>query len=288
MQVEEYALKLSAGDFASRPKTKAKPQRRDSASWSTRTFPIGEGTWTDVEPGEYSISDCAVLKKLILLRHGNLPRENDGAIEFWLLRFPCEQNFKGLQSGSIPFGMNPICQRVTNLSEFIAKQVPCQSDLFLKHEANVQTLLLDIRMMVFLMQLTVPSAAPIQLSKCVNPDQLKTERLETICANMERVGWPTQTSLPWWRWRRCIHHPSARRSLTNPQHQRSQKRNVFKLAPLGSGQTFTLVAPVLSVPGISPEVLQRVLSQANRPHVWWPPPRLPAFSPPGGSRRFFL
>ena len=42
---------------------------------------------------------------------------------------------------------------------------------------------------------------------------------------------------------------------------------VFKLAPLGSGQTFTLVALNLSVPGISPEVLQRVLSQVNRPHV---------------------
>ena len=42
---------------------------------------------------------------------------------------------------------------------------------------------------------------------------------------------------------------------------------VFKLAPLGSRQTFTPVTPDLSVPGISPEVLQRVLSQANRPHV---------------------
>ena len=42
---------------------------------------------------------------------------------------------------------------------------------------------------------------------------------------------------------------------------------VFKLAPLGSGQTFTLVAPVLCVLGVSPEVLQRVLSEANRPHV---------------------
>ena len=41
----------------------------------------------------------------------------------------------------------------------------------------------------------------------------------------------------------------------------------FKLASLRSGQTFTLVTPELSVPGISPEVLQRVLSQANRPHV---------------------
>ena len=38
---------------------------------------------------------------------------------------------------------------------------------------------------------------------------------------------------------------------------------VFKLVPLGTGQTFTLVTPELSVPGVSPEVLQRFLSQAN-------------------------
>ena len=42
---------------------------------------------------------------------------------------------------------------------------------------------------------------------------------------------------------------------------------VFKLAPLGSGQTFAVVAPGLSVPGVSIEVLQRLLSQANRLHV---------------------
>ena len=42
-----------------------------------------ELAWTDVEPGEYSISDYEVSKKLIhLLRHGTPPRENDGAIEF--------------------------------------------------------------------------------------------------------------------------------------------------------------------------------------------------------------
>ena len=38
---------------------------------------------------------------------------------------------------------------------------------------------------------------------------------------------------------------------------------VFKLASRGSMQTLTLVAPDLSVPGVSPEVLQRVLSQAG-------------------------
>ena len=64
-----------------RSKAKAKPQRRESASSSTRTIPIGERSWTDVEPGEYSISDYDVSKKLIhLLRHGSLHRENDGAI----------------------------------------------------------------------------------------------------------------------------------------------------------------------------------------------------------------
>ena len=87
MQFEEYALKLNAGDFASRSKTKAKPQRRDSAGSSTRTIPIGERTWTDVEPGEYSISDYEVSKKLIrLLRHGSQPRDDDGAIEFWRIK----------------------------------------------------------------------------------------------------------------------------------------------------------------------------------------------------------
>ena len=66
---------------------KRKPQRRDSASSSTRTLPIGERTWTDVEPGKHSLSDYPVSKKLIhLLRHGSLPRDNDGAIEFWRMK----------------------------------------------------------------------------------------------------------------------------------------------------------------------------------------------------------
>ena len=49
---------------------------------------------------------------------------------------------KGLRSGSINYGMNPICQHTTNLSEFMTKQVLCRSGLYLKHEPNVKTLLL--------------------------------------------------------------------------------------------------------------------------------------------------
>ena len=83
VQFEEYALRLNASDCACRSKAKAKPQRRKLAGSSTRTIPIGERIWTDVEPGEYSISDYEVSKKLIrLLRHENLPREDDGTIEF--------------------------------------------------------------------------------------------------------------------------------------------------------------------------------------------------------------
>ena len=77
-------LKLSVLASASRSKAKAKSQRRISACSSTKTVPIGERLWTDIEPQEYLLSDYSVSKKLTnLLRHGSLPREDDGAIEFW-------------------------------------------------------------------------------------------------------------------------------------------------------------------------------------------------------------
>ena len=94
MQCEDYALKLNVGDFASQAKAKAKPQKRDFASSSTRTFPIGERTWTDVEAGKQLLSDYPVSKKLIhLLRRGSLPRDNDGAIEFWRIKDHLQNHF---------------------------------------------------------------------------------------------------------------------------------------------------------------------------------------------------
>ena len=94
MHFEEYALKLNASDFASRSKAKTKPQRRDSASSSTRTIPIRERTWTDIEPQKYSLSDYPVSKKLVnLLRHESLPRDNDGAIDFWRIKDNLQTSF---------------------------------------------------------------------------------------------------------------------------------------------------------------------------------------------------
>ena len=94
VQFEEFALKTNVLAFACRSKAKAKPQRREPAGSSTRTIPIGERTWTDVEPGEYPISDHEVSKKLIrLLRHGILPGEDDGAIEFWRIKDDLQKYF---------------------------------------------------------------------------------------------------------------------------------------------------------------------------------------------------
>ena len=54
---------------------------------SARTLPIGEREWTDVEPEDYSPVDYPVSKQLsALLRHGRLPREDDGAIEIWRIK----------------------------------------------------------------------------------------------------------------------------------------------------------------------------------------------------------
>ena len=84
MQFEDFALTTNVLAFASRTKAKAKPRRRTPACSSTRTVFICESSWTDVEPGTYSHIAYTVSKRLsTLLRHGHLPREDDGAIEFW-------------------------------------------------------------------------------------------------------------------------------------------------------------------------------------------------------------
>ena len=57
MQFEDYALKTNVLAFASLSKAEAKPRRRTLASLSTRTVPIGERTWTDIEPEDHSPVD---------------------------------------------------------------------------------------------------------------------------------------------------------------------------------------------------------------------------------------
>ena len=99
MQFEEFALKTNVLAFASRSKAKAKPRRRTPACSSTRTVPICERSWTDVEPGTQSHIAYPVSKRLsTLLRHGHLPREEDGAIEFWRLKDCLRNDFEQLST----------------------------------------------------------------------------------------------------------------------------------------------------------------------------------------------
>ena len=51
VQLEEYASKLDAKDFACRSKAKAKPQSREFAGSSPRTVPTGKRTWTELNQG---------------------------------------------------------------------------------------------------------------------------------------------------------------------------------------------------------------------------------------------
>ena len=84
--------------FAKRSKAKAKPQRRTLASSSTRTLPIGERKWTDIEPETDSPIAYPVSKRRsTLLRHGHLPREEDVAIEFWKLKDYLRNEFEHSQ-----------------------------------------------------------------------------------------------------------------------------------------------------------------------------------------------
>ena len=55
--------------------------------------------------------------------------------------------------------------------------------------------------------------------------------------------------------------------LSSKDRRNGFGKPVFKLASLGSGQLFTLVAPDLCVRGVSCEVLQRIISQASRANV---------------------
>ena len=94
-QLEEYALKLDAKDFACRSKAKAKLQRRELAGSSPRIVPIERRNWIDIEPGKYSLSEYEVSKKVIyLLRHSQqVHREEDGAVHFWRMKENLQNQF---------------------------------------------------------------------------------------------------------------------------------------------------------------------------------------------------
>ena len=98
----------------------------------------------------------------------------------------------GLRIGSTTCGKNQTFQPIKNPSEFIAKQVPCQPALYLKHVPSVRTLWPDIKKMVFPMKLTVLSATPNQLSRFANSNRLKTGKSESNL-RLRGENWPNSS-----------------------------------------------------------------------------------------------
>ena len=97
-KTEVFSLKTDVFAFASQSKAKAKPRRPTSACSSTRIVPIRERIWIDIEPGAQFDQAYPVAKRLdTLLRHGQLPREEDGAIEFWRLEDDLPNKFEHSQ-----------------------------------------------------------------------------------------------------------------------------------------------------------------------------------------------
>ena len=95
-KAEVFALKTEVLAFASRAKAEAKPRRPTSACSSTVL--IRERIWTDIEPEAQSNQAYPVAKRLnTLLRHGQLPREEDGAIEFWRFQDYLRNEFENSQ-----------------------------------------------------------------------------------------------------------------------------------------------------------------------------------------------
>ena len=95
MKFEEFALKTEVFAFAGQSKAKAKPRRLSTACSSTRTVLVRERMWIVFVPGAQSDQAYPVAERInTLLRHGELPRKEDGATEVSRLKNDLQNKFE--------------------------------------------------------------------------------------------------------------------------------------------------------------------------------------------------
>ena len=99
--LEDQTSQTSVKVIASRSKAKAKPQKREPVDTPT-TIPMHERKWIDIDPSEQSLKAYEVSKRVIsLLRHNQtVQREEDGAIQFWKIKFHLRNQFSEVQHWS--------------------------------------------------------------------------------------------------------------------------------------------------------------------------------------------
>ena len=95
---EKQVSQTSTSVVAARSKAKAKPQPRILV-WTTVTIPIHERRWIDIETSKQNFASHDLSKKVInLLRHHQtLQREEDGAIEFYKIKFHLRNHHSQIQ-----------------------------------------------------------------------------------------------------------------------------------------------------------------------------------------------
>ena len=98
---EDQVPKTSIKVVGSRSKAKAKPQPRELVG-TTATIPMHERRWIDIEPSEQNLASYDLSKKVInLLPHNQtLQREQDGAIEFYKIKFYLRNHHSQVQHWS--------------------------------------------------------------------------------------------------------------------------------------------------------------------------------------------
>ena len=97
---EEEDVPTSSEVVAARSKAKAKPQPRESTG--TTTIPLNERIWIDIEPSKQDLESYNLSKKVInLLRYNQtLHREEDGAIQFYKIKFHLRDHHLPIQNWS--------------------------------------------------------------------------------------------------------------------------------------------------------------------------------------------
>ena len=97
---EEEDVPTSSGVVAARSKAKAKPQPRESTG--ATTIPLSERIWIDIEPSKQDLDSYNLSKKVVnLLRHNQkLHREEDGAIQFYKIKFHLRDHYPQIQNWS--------------------------------------------------------------------------------------------------------------------------------------------------------------------------------------------
>ena len=95
---EDQTSQISVKIIAARSKAKAKPQKREPID-TPSIIPMHERKWIDIEPSEPTLAAYDVSKKVVsLLRHNQtLQREEDGAIQFWRIKFHLRNQYSQVQ-----------------------------------------------------------------------------------------------------------------------------------------------------------------------------------------------